>query len=173
MAVKGVDPNATEPQTKTMPFGGKADPGPNANSPSVHDLAVQSVEETMGPDAHNNPLFNDRVKDTEKQMLNSIEATKGAQMALVDQSLDGYLRSISGVNATAQAILNRQLGSPSDNWLTTQAALNTGAGRTANALGIQDALRTNTGYVGIGSIEAIMAFAVAGSLTMSKIVTGS
>lgn len=92
--------------------------------------------------------------------------------ALVDQSLDGYLRAISGVNATAQVIINRQLGSPSDNWLTTQAGLNIGAGRTANALSTEAALQANTGFVGQGSIQAIMAFALVGSLTMSKIVTG-
>lgn len=93
--------------------------------------------------------------------------------ALVDQSFDGYLRAISGVNATAQVILNRQLGAPSDNFYTTQAALNVGAGRAANALGIQPALKLNTGYTGNGSIQDIMAFSLASSLTMSKIVTGS
>lgn len=92
---------------------------------------------------------------------------------LVDNSLDGYLRAISGVNATAQVILNRQLGAPSDNFYTTQGALNVGAGRAVNALGIQDALKLNTGYTGSGSIQDILQFALAGSLTMSKIVTGS
>lgn len=90
---------------------------------------------------------------------------------LVDKSLDGYLRAISGVNASAQVILNRQLG-VADYLNTTQGALNVGAGRTANALGIQDALKVNTGYVGAGSIQDVLAFALAGGLTMSKITIG-
>jgi hypothetical protein len=92
-------------------------------------------------------------------------------MALLDTSLDGYLRSISGVNASAQVILNRQLG-VGDYRNTTQGALNVGAGRTANALGIQEALKANTGFVGQGSIQDIMAFAVTQGLTMSKITIG-
>lgn len=79
MAVQNIDENAKQPETKTAPFGGgqKSQAGPNVNSPSVHDLAVQQVEEQMGPDAHNNPQFDNRVKDAEQQMRNSIEATKG------------------------------------------------------------------------------------------------
>lgn len=92
---------------------------------------------------------------------------------LVDQSLDGYLRAISGVNATAQVILNRQLAAPSDNYYTVQAALNVGAGRSMNALSTQAALKANTGFTGQGSIQDIMAYAFTNSLTMSKIVTGS
>lgn len=93
--------------------------------------------------------------------------------ALVDQSLDGYLRAISGVNATAQVIINRQLSAPSDNYYTVQEGLNVGAGRGLSGLSTQVALKTNTGFTGQGSIQAICAFALAGSLTMSKIVTGS
>lgn len=78
MAVNNPDPDATESKTLTTPFGGgnTNNPGPNANSPSVHDLAVQQVEEAFGPDAHNNPTFDTRVKDVEAQMLDSIEKTK-------------------------------------------------------------------------------------------------
>lgn len=77
MAVSNIDPNAKESQTKTVPYGGShGRGGANINSPSVHDLAVQQVEEAYGPDAHNNPTFKDRVKDVEKQMLHSIESTK-------------------------------------------------------------------------------------------------
>lgn len=70
---------ALQPQTKTVPYGGgnTNDPGPNVNSPTIHDLAIQQVEEAFGPDAHNNPTFNDRVKDVEAQMLDSIKKTKG------------------------------------------------------------------------------------------------
>lgn len=89
---------------------------------------------------------------------------------LLDQSFDGYLRSISGVNATAQVILNRQISAPSDNYYTTQACLNIAAGRTANSLGIQDALKLNCGFTGAGSIEDIMAFAYHNSLSMGTIV---
>lgn len=77
--VSDIDPNATEAQTKTVPYGGgnTNNPGPNANSPSINDLATQSVEEEMGPDAHNNPTFKDRVENKVKQMLDAIEQTKG------------------------------------------------------------------------------------------------
>ena len=92
--------------------------------------------------------------------------------ALLDTSLDGYLRAISGVQATAQVIINRQLSTP-DNYYTVQEGLNVGAGRGWNALSTQAALKANTGYTGNGSIQDILAFALAGSLTMSKIVTGS
>lgn len=54
---------------------------PTYQSPSVHDLATASVEEAFGPDAHNNPTFNDRVKDVETQMMNTIKRTQGVQMA--------------------------------------------------------------------------------------------
>lgn len=78
MAVNNVDPKADKPQTKTVPYGGgnTNNPGPNVNSPSVHDLAVQSAEEAFGPDAHNNPGFDAYVKDREAQMRTSQEATK-------------------------------------------------------------------------------------------------
>lgn len=62
---------------KTDSSSGIDPANPNLNSPSVHDLAVQQVEEAYGPDAHNNPTFDARVKDVEAQMLNSIEVTKG------------------------------------------------------------------------------------------------
>jgi hypothetical protein len=78
MAVNNVDENAKESKTVTTPYGGgnTNNPGPNVNSPSIHDLAVQSAEETYGPDAHNNPKFDDYVKDREAQMLDAIEKTK-------------------------------------------------------------------------------------------------
>lgn len=91
---------------------------------------------------------------------------------LVDQSLDGYLRAISTVNATAQVILNRQISAPSDNYYTVQAALNIGAGRSMNALSTQAALKANTGFTGQGSIQDILAYALANNLTMSKITIG-
>lgn len=64
--------------TKTRPYGGGNynDPGPNVDSPSLHDLAVRQVEEAYGPDAHNNPTFKERVKDVEAQMRESVEHTK-------------------------------------------------------------------------------------------------
>lgn len=78
MAVATPDPNAKESKTQTVPYGGgnTNNAGPNVNSPTVHDLATQQVEEAFGPDAHNNPTFKDRVKDVETQMFASIEATK-------------------------------------------------------------------------------------------------
>lgn len=75
--INNVDENAKEPQTETMPYGGdKTSSNSNVNSPSIHDLATQQVEEAFGPDAHNNPTFDSRVKDAEAQMFNNIEVTK-------------------------------------------------------------------------------------------------
>lgn len=77
MSTSNVDPDAKESTTKTMPFAKPSTPGPNVNSPSVHELAIQQVEEAFGPDAHNNPTFDARVKEVESQMRESIRNTEG------------------------------------------------------------------------------------------------
>lgn len=51
-------------------------PPPEYQSPSVHDLAVQGAEEAFGPDAHNNPGFDNYVKDRESQMRATLEQTQ-------------------------------------------------------------------------------------------------
>lgn len=76
MPVSNIDPSAEESQTQTMEYGRPTDAGPNVSSPTIHELATQQVEEAFGPDAHNNPTFDARVKDVEAQMLESIEKTK-------------------------------------------------------------------------------------------------
>lgn len=77
MPVSNVDPNAKESKTVTAPYGGGVKPqAVNVNSPSIHDLAVQQVEEAHGPHARNLPDFKERVAETERQMLDSVEKTK-------------------------------------------------------------------------------------------------
>lgn len=92
--------------------------------------------------------------------------------ALFGNSPQQILQAISGVNATEQVILNRQ-GGFGDNQYAPQETVNLGAGRTKYALTYQQALKTNTGFTGNGSIQDILMFAYNTSLTMSKIVTGS
>lgn len=82
------------------------------------------------------------------------------------------LKAVTGTTGTEQALLNRQLG-VSDNFYTPQEAVNVGAGRAKYALTYQQALKVNTGFTGVGSVQDILMFAYNGSLTMSKIVTGS
>lgn len=66
-----------ESKTITKPYGADAQKPAATPSPSLHSLATQQVEEAFGPDAHNNPTFDERVKDVEAQMLDSIKKTKG------------------------------------------------------------------------------------------------
>lgn len=82
------------------------------------------------------------------------------------------LQAISGVNASEQVILNRQ-GGFGDYQYAPQETVNLGAGRTKYALTYQQALAKNVGFTGVGSIQDILMFAYNGSITMSKIVTGS
>lgn len=89
---------------------------------------------------------------------------------LLGQSPQQILQSISGVNATEQVILNRQAGF-GDNQYSPQECVNLAAGRTKYALTYQQALAANTGLT--GSVQTILMGAYSGSLTMSKIVTGS
>lgn len=49
---------------------------PTYNSPSVHDLAVQTVEERGGPLAHENPNFDASVKEVEDQMNATLKRTQ-------------------------------------------------------------------------------------------------
>lgn len=91
---------------------------------------------------------------------------------LFGTAVQDYLQAISQVTAPTQVILNRQAGFK-DYQYPEQAVVNIAAGRTANALTFQQALAKNTGYTGTGTTADILKFAYSGSLTMSKIVTGS
>lgn len=80
------------------------------------------------------------------------------------------LQAISGKVGTEQALLNQQAGF-TDNQYSPQETVNLAAGRTKYALTYQQALAANTGLT--GSVQTILMGAYTGSLTMSKIVTGS
>lgn len=91
---------------------------------------------------------------------------------LLGQSPQQILQAITGTTGTEQVLLNRQLG-VSDNFYSPQEAVNIGAGRTKYALTYQQALKANTGFTGVGSVQDILLYAYNNSLTMSRIVTGS
>lgn len=69
------DVNTTPQVTHLGPDVG-AIPPPTYQTPSVHELAVTSAEEAFGPDAHNNPQFDDYVKDREAQMRATLDRTQ-------------------------------------------------------------------------------------------------
>lgn len=90
--------------------------------------------------------------------------------ALTGNAPQQILQAISGVNATEQVILNRAIGAPTDNYYTPQEVVNLGAGRTKYALTYQQALKANTGFTGVGSVQDILMYAYNNSLSMATII---
>lgn len=78
MPVNNVDPNAKKSKTVTTPYGGgnTNNPGANVNSPTIHELAVQTVNERGGVNASEQPNYKEQIKDVEAQMLDSINKTE-------------------------------------------------------------------------------------------------
>ena len=88
------------------------------------------------------------------------------------QSPQDILNAIAGKSGLSEQVVLNQAGGYSDYLHSPQEVVNLKAGRTATALSYQAALAANLGYSGL-SVEDMLLKAYKGSVTMSKIISGS
>lgn len=81
MAVSTTDESAKEPVTKTARYGTGfgpdvgSIPAAKPNSPSIHELAVQTVNERGGANAAQQPTYKAQIEQVEKEMRSHLDNT--------------------------------------------------------------------------------------------------